>query len=191
MTQRTWSRHRPTAPSIREELTVIAERRRGDSLRDTAAPTPRIRALAPADLSAILDMAARCSDETLRRRFHSPVTHLSLSRVVELLTSSGAASVLVAAVDRSVVGVGTLHRNEDGDGELAVLVEDDWQYAGVGHELTSGLFHSAVDVGVAAVVADVLREPRFLVDRLQRHNPSATVTVDGSVATIRMPVLSA
>ena len=30
-----------------------------------------------------------------------------------------------------------------------------------------------------------------IMDQLRRHNPDATVTVDGPVATIRMPVLAA
>ena len=148
----------------------------------------RVRELAPRDLGAVADMAGRCSGETLRRRFHAPVAHLSIARVTSLLTASNAAAVVVAEVDGTVVGVGTLHRGPDGDGELAVLVEDAWQSSGVGSRLTAGLFRVAGRVGVRAIVADVLREPRFVVQRLQRHHPRATVTVDGPVATVRMPV---
>ena len=191
MTQRNWLRPRPTPPGVLGELTTIAERRGSPSPPSPGATPPTVRPLTPADRPRIEDLAARCSDETLRRRFHAPVAHLSLSRVADLLTSVEAVGVVVAEVDGSIVGVGTLHRNAEGEGEMAVLVEDGSQAGGVGSRLTSALFSTARDAGVPVIVADVLREPRFLMDGLQRHNPSATVTVDGAVATIRMPVLAA
>jgi hypothetical protein len=71
-----------------------------------------------------------------------------------------------------------------------VLVEDGWQSGGLGSALTAALFDVARRADVTAIVADVLREPRYVMDGLQRHNPAATVSVDGPVATIRMPVLA-
>jgi N-acetylglutamate synthase-like GNAT family acetyltransferase len=189
MTLRTGFRLRPTTDAVHRELRTIAERRRSDVPADAPAATRiRVRELAPRDLGAIADMAARCSGETLRRRFHAPVAHLSIARVTALLTASDAVGVVVAEVDGAIVGVGTLHRDTNGDGEMAVLVEDAWQSSGLGSRLTAGLFRIARRTGVAAVVADVLREPRFLVEQLRRHHPDATVTVDGPVATVRMPV---
>jgi GNAT superfamily N-acetyltransferase len=192
MTLRTRFRHRPPAPDVVRELATIVERR---GASDVDAPVhPRritVRDLAPRDLGAICDMAARCSDDTLRRRFHAPVAHLPLDRVTALLTASNAVGVVVAEVDGVVVGVGTLHRHGDGDAEMAVLVEDAWQSSGVGSRLTVGLFRVARRVGVDTLVADVLREPRFLVESLRHHHPTATVSVDGPVATVRLPVRAA
>jgi N-acetylglutamate synthase-like GNAT family acetyltransferase len=190
MTQRRWSRPRPSTPRISDELTTIVERR-GVAGPILGGAPPRVRALERTDRAAIADMAARCSDETLRRRFHAPVAHLTLDRVTQTLTESGAVGVVVAEVEGVVVGVGTLHRDALGEGEMAVLVEDRWQSAGLGSRLTAALFDVARQARVPAIVADVLREPRFVMDRLQRHNPDATVTLDGPVATIRMPVLAA
>lgn len=138
----------------------------------------------------------RCSTETLRRRFHAPVSHLRADRVAELLLGDGAGvqpalCSIVAEVDGVVVGVGTLHRNVVGDGEMAVMVEDAWHGTGVGSRLTAALFRQAADRGVHHIVADVLAEPRYLVESLQRHNSSAAIAFDGPVATIRMPVLAA
>jgi N-acetylglutamate synthase-like GNAT family acetyltransferase len=195
MTPRTTSQAHSTAAGIHRELTTITERRRPTTGPDRAAPSGRVkvRELAPRDLGAIRDMAARCSDDTLRRRFHAPVAHLSLDRVTSLLTASNAVGVVVAEVDGAVVGVGTLHvhGDADGDAEMAVLVEDAWQSGGVGSRLTVGLLRVARRVGVRTVVADVLREPRFLVESLRHHHPSATVSVDGPVATVRLPVRAA
>ena len=153
--------------------------------------TPLIRPLGPDDVGSVADLAARCSDETLRRRFHAPVAHLTLDRVAEMLTASDAVGVVVAEFDAAIVAVATLHRDVRGEGEMAVIVEDSWQSTGLGSRLTAALFDVARERGVPVIVADVLREPRFLMDQLRRHNPDATVTVDGPVATIRMPVLAA
>lgn len=192
MTLRTALRSRPPTPAVRRELTTIAERRASEPPTTTGGiPRIVVRDLAPRDLGAICDMAARCSDDTLRRRFHAPVAHLSLDRVTALLTASNAVGVVVAEVGGAVVGVGTLHRRGDGDAEMAVLVEDAWQASGVGSRLTVGLLRVARRVGVRNVVADVLREPRFLVESLRHHHPSATVSVDGPVATVRLPVRAA
>lgn len=175
---------------VSDELSTIAERRSAARPSDRSDP-PRVRALARTDRAAIVDMAARCSDETLRRRFHAPVAHLTLDRVAGMLMESAAVGVVVAEVDGAVVGVGTLHRDARGEGEMAVLVEDAWQSGGLGSALTAALFDVARRAHVSAIVADVLREPRYVMDGLRRHNPDATVTVDGPVATIRMPVLAA
>ena len=99
MTQRNRLRPRPTPPGVLGELTTIAERRGSPS---PGATPPTVRPLTPADRPRIEDLAARCSDETLRRRFHAPVAHLSLSRVADLLTSVEAVGVVVAEVDDGV-----------------------------------------------------------------------------------------
>ncbi len=82
MTQRNRLRPRPTPPGVLGELTTIAERRGSPSPPSPGATPPTVRPLTPADRSRIEDLASRCSDETLRRRFHAPVAHLPLSRVM-------------------------------------------------------------------------------------------------------------
>jgi GNAT superfamily N-acetyltransferase len=205
MTQRTGGpaflarlrRTRPIDPVVLDELTAIVDRRAplGADARSRRA-RPTTRPLTPADRAAVQDLAMRCSAETLRRRFHAPVSHLRAERVAELLLGDGPAarrplSSVLAEVDGVVIGVGTLHRNVVGDGEMAVLVEDAWHGTGVGSRLTAALFHQAADRGLHHIVADVLAEPRYLVESLQRHNRSAAVAFDGPVATIRMPVAAA
>jgi N-acetylglutamate synthase-like GNAT family acetyltransferase len=191
MTQLRGLRTRPVDSRVHRELSVISDRRAAPAPGATVHRPPLLRPVRAEDRGAIADMAARCSDDTLRRRFHAPVAHLTLERVAQLLTGAEAVGVVVAELDGSVVAVGTLHRDGRGDGEMAVIVEDAWQSTGLGSRMTAALFDTARTAGVPVIVADVLREPRFLMDRLQRHNPTATVTVDGPVATIRMPVLSA
>lgn len=171
----------------RTELTVIAGRRRSPS-PDEVTVRPVVRARRPQDRDALVEMIRRCSPETLRRRFHAPTAHLSTDRVVDLLERGPAVVQRVAEVDGHVVAVGTLHRLHSGEGEVAVLVEDAWQDSGLGRRLMGHLLRGAVDVGVTVVVADVLRQPGFLVESLRRATPHTRVSYDGPVATVHIPL---
>lgn len=171
------------------ELSGIVQRR----LADPPPPSrerPRIRPASAHDRQALVEMTLRCSDDTLRSRFHAPVGHLPVSRVTDLLADSGAAAVLVATAGAAVVAVGSLHRRHDGEADMAVLVEDGWQHTGLGHRMTGHLFRAAAAQRVDVVVADVMREPRYLLERLGGLTPDTSVDYDGPVATVRIPVAS-
>ena len=182
---------RPNA-LIADELAVIAQRRTADPpAPGTARPT--IRLITPEDRAALVEMGARCSAETLRRRFHGPLGDASAARVAELLQRGGRdTDHMVAVVDDAIVGIGSLHIapsrvGRRGDGEIAVLVEDAWQGTGVGRRLTAHLLRLGSERGVAAIVADVLREPAFVLEHLHRAIESS-VDFDGATATVRIPL---
>lgn len=138
---------------------------------------------------ALSEMVRRCSHETLRRRFHSSPG--ARRRVVDWLVGSAAAA-LVAVTDRdAVVGMATLHPSRIGAAELAVLVEDAWQSVGVGHLLTAEAVASARRLGYSVVLAEVMRRPAFVLDRLTHNSRGATVDFDGPVATVRIPLEAA
>lgn len=177
----------PTA-LVDAELAVIAQRRMADPPPPGAA-RPTIRAVTAEDRAAIVEMGARCSAETLRRRFHGPLGDASPSRVADLLQwGRGDADHLVAAVDGAVVGIGSLHVGRGGDGEIAVMVEDAWQGTGVGRRLTSHLVRRGSERGMQAIVADVLREPAFVLEQLHRSIAASSVDFDGPTATVRIPL---
>lgn len=182
--------HNGRAPAdlIADELAVIAQRRTADPPPPgTARPT--IRLIAPEDRSALVEMGARCSAETLRRRFHGPLGDAPASRVAELLQWGGRGTDhMVAVVDGAIVGIGSLHVGRGGDGEIAVLVEDAWQGTGVGRRLTAHLLRRGTERGVAAIVADVLREPSFVLEHLHRAIATSSVDFDGATATVRIPL---
>ena len=179
---------RAPADLIADELAVIAQRRIADPPPPGAA-RPTIRLVTPKDRAAIAEMGARCSAETLRRRFHSPLGDAHADRVADLLQWGGRGTDhLVAALDGAVVGIGSLHVGRDGDGEIAVLVEDAWQGTGVGRRLTSRLMRRAAERGMATIVADVMREPSFVLEHLHRAIATSSVDFDGPTATVRIPL---
>lgn len=178
-----------TDPQVLEELTVIGEFRRSHPPRPGTI-RPVIRPLADGDGPALEEMALRCSLETLRRRFHGPAPGRSSGRVADVLLAGRAEDHLVAEADGAIVGIATLHRHRarSGEGEMAVLVEDDWQGTGLGHRLTGHLLRRARERGLGTVVAEVLREPAFVLDRLSHAVERTSVEYDGPVATVRIPV---
>ncbi|CAL9628454.1 GNAT family N-acetyltransferase [Streptomyces sp. Tu 3180] len=103
------------------------------------------------DLRAARAMHDRCSERTLRMRYHGPVgdadrylNHLlgpRFGRTLAAQTASG-----------RIVGLG--HLLWDGDEtEVALIVEDAWQRRGVGGELLARLVAMAVEAGCATVYA--------------------------------------
>ncbi|CAN5464001.1 hypothetical protein BH10ACT3_BH10ACT3_21470 [soil metagenome] len=173
---------------ITDELTVIAERRTADPPAPGTA-RPAIRLVTPDDRAAIVEMAARCSTETLRRRFHGPMGDAPATRVADLLQWGGRdTDHLVAVGDGAVVGMGSLNIGRGGDGEIAVLVEDAWQGSGVGRRLTSHLLRRGSERGMATILADVLREPSFVLEQLHRAIAASSVDYDGPTATVRIPL---
>ena len=65
---------------------------------------PIIRSITPDDGPALTEMALRCSPDSIRHRFHAPLTGAEPSRLTALLRGRGAIITLVADVDGAVVG---------------------------------------------------------------------------------------
>lgn len=181
----------PEVFAVAAELDVLVSRRIGvppppERVR------PTIRPLCDSDAAALVEMLARCSPETLRRRFHAGVEHLGSVQVSDLLRGSGALTHVVADADGAIVGIASLHRHRAGraaEPEMAVLVEDGWQGFGVGHRLVGRLLSWARSRSIASVSADVLREPGFLLDRLRTISDGTEVQFDGPNAVVHIPLV--
>ncbi|MFE5212064.1 GNAT family N-acetyltransferase [Streptomyces sp. NPDC056600] len=110
-----------------------------------------IRRAGPRDLEATKALHERCSQETLRQRYHGPVA--DADRYLRHLLSPNFGRTLVVETGRGhVVGLG--HLMWDGDEtEVALLVEDSWQRRGLGGELLYRLVRMAAEAGSEAVYA--------------------------------------
>ncbi len=100
-----------------------------------------------ADAEAVARMVARCSAETLSRRFGAPDTRPGLQQARRL-----AAGGLLAVAGQQVVGLATLEPVSSGVFEVGVLVEDGWQRRGVGTRLLSLAARTARADGAQEVV---------------------------------------
>lgn len=103
------------------------------------------------DLAAARAMHDRCSDQTLRLRYHGPVR--DADRYLDhLLSPRFGRTLAVQTASGRLVALG--HLLWDGDEtEVALLVEDDWQRRGIGSELLGRLVTLAIEAGCESVYA--------------------------------------
>ncbi|MFC5229306.1 GNAT family N-acetyltransferase [Streptomyces fimbriatus] len=103
------------------------------------------------DLRAARAMHERCSERTLRMRYHGPVD--DADRYLNHLLGPRFGRTLAAqTASGRIVGLG--HLLWDGDEtEVALIVEDAWQRRGIGGELLARLVALAADAGCATVYA--------------------------------------
>jgi GNAT superfamily N-acetyltransferase len=103
------------------------------------------------DLEAARAMHERCSDRTLRLRYHGPVGDAD-RYLNHLLSPRFGRTLAVQTASGRLVGLG--HLLWDGDEtEIAVIVEDAWQRRGVGGELLGRLVAMAAEGGCRSVYA--------------------------------------
>nr|WTB36025.1 GNAT family N-acetyltransferase [Streptomyces sp. NBC_00830] len=110
-----------------------------------------VRRADQSDLAAARAMHDRCSDQTLRLRYHGPVG--DADRYLDHLLSPRFGRTLAGqTASGRLVGLG--HLLWDGnETEVALLVEDDWQRRGIGSELLSRLVALAIEAGCESVYA--------------------------------------
>lgn len=104
-----------------------------------------------ADLEAARALHDRCSEQTLRLRYHGPVR--DADRYLDhLLSPRFGRTLAVQTASGRLVALG--HLLWDGDEtEVALLVEDDWQRRGIGSELLARLVALAAEAGCESVYA--------------------------------------
>ncbi|MFF0289953.1 GNAT family N-acetyltransferase [Streptomyces sp. NPDC005262] len=110
-----------------------------------------VRRADQSDLAAARAMHDRCSDQTLRLRYHGPVQ--DADRYLDhLLSPRFGRTLAVQTASGRLVALG--HLLWDGDEtEVALLVEDDWQRRGIGSELLGRLVTLAIEAGCESVYA--------------------------------------
>lgn len=139
---------------------------------------PTIRRGVHADASRLVAMHARCSAETLFRRYHAPVTVLT-SRMSRTLLEPETGLSMVLTVGDDVVGIGMLAEGSAGP-ELGLLVEDSWQHRGLGARLLRQLAVEAANQGATSLTCLVQPDNRAVLRTIRRAGFRAHVSeVDG------------
>jgi len=146
-----------------------------DSPSPGASPPPVVRVATSEDTDALMRMHARCSADTIYRRYATPLARIDDRFGRRLLLAGGGA--LVAAVGTEVVGVASVSTCEDDVAEVTVLVEDGWQRRGIGSRLLASAARLARAHGAREVVL-----------RSRTHNPAlmALAFASGLRARIRL-----
>jgi GNAT superfamily N-acetyltransferase len=96
-------------------------------------------------------MHLRCSAETLHRRFHVPLPHVSARLVRRLVAPSDGWSVLAEQCDE-VIGLACAGPVSDTEIEVGLLVEDAHQGTGVGTRLLRQVAGEAAERGYRTLV---------------------------------------
>jgi RimJ/RimL family protein N-acetyltransferase len=123
------------------------------------------------DLPAITAMLGRCSRATLYKRFHGFTDGRAHASSTVSDPNEDAYGAWRAG---RCVGMATLAVNEEGYGEIGVLVEDAWQRRGAGAALVTALVGRAHELGLPGLVADVLADNYFILPLLARIGAIAT-----------------
>lgn len=149
------------------------------------------RPVQPTDQALFYRLWPRLSPETVYRRFHAPVHRLPEATVRWLVTvDHDLREAVVADVGGEVVGVARYDRLPDDPSvaEVAVLVEDAWQRAGIGRQLLAVLTELAARRGVRTVTATVQPDNRPVLALVRRLLPRSTLTPDDGVLTVTSPL---
>ena len=107
----------------------------------------------PTDERALAALLARCSPDTLYRRFHGAVGSAVKHEVRRMANPTGRHRSWVVIAGGEIRGTATLAWGSDGVVEAAFLVEDAWARRGMGERLFQAIAEEARRIGVAEVTA--------------------------------------
>ncbi len=136
--------------------------------------------LHPDDRDRYLSGVSNMSEESLYKRFMSPVARLSESQLRYLLEVDHRDHEALLAIDEEsgeAIGVARFIRLERPEvAEAAIIVVDSWQGSGLGKAMMRMLAQAACEVGVTSFEANVLYDnaPMLALHRLAwaRVSPS-------------------
>ncbi len=148
--------------------------------------------LHPDDRNRYLDGASRMSEESLYKRFMSPVSRLTESQLRYLLEVDHRDHEALLAVDEDsgqAVGVARFIRLERPDvAEAAIIVVDSWQGSGLGKAMRRMLAEAARDVGVERFEASVLYDNAPMLALLDSLGPREVVRHEGAALVLEVPL---
>jgi GNAT superfamily N-acetyltransferase len=147
------------------------------------------RIATPSDGEKLRAMFARSSPETIYRRFHTPYPEVPGWMVSLMLDADRHdKEALVAVAEEKVVGHAMYVRlGDDGEAEMAIVVEDHWQSKGVGKSLLLQLEERAGLRGIETFTGEVLGHNRPMLGLVSMFPGTEYATEDG-VYHVRMPL---
>jgi GNAT superfamily N-acetyltransferase len=152
----------------------------------SSADVPTVRLATFDDTASLVRMHARCSGDSIYKRYATPLARIDDRFARRLLLAGDGA--LVATVGDEVVGIASISTCENAIAEVALLVEDGWQRRGLGTRLLTGAARLARGHGAADVVM-----------RSRTHNPAlmslafasglrARIRLDGDTVVVTVGV---
>jgi RimJ/RimL family protein N-acetyltransferase len=137
-----------------------------------------VRAM-PSDMSRIESMFRRCSVQSRRRRFFSPVPSTPAGYLETVLANREDFHAFVVECHGETVGLAELHITGPSSGALALIIEDPYQRKGVGAAALQLLLCRARELGLRVLTADLLFENSAVLGELRKAGPSSMSWEDG------------
>ncbi len=157
-----------------------------------------LRRLRPDDAPRLIELRARLSPETVRRRFLRARPNCDPREAEALAAVDQVRRVAFAAVPRGgadgpIVAVGRYHVDRGGRADLALVVEDAYQHVGLGRVLLSRLIADARRQGLEIFDGHVLIDNRPVLQLLRgSHQPlEVHYAGGGDVLEIHLDISSA
>src|SRR5271169_5917271 len=125
-----------------------------------------IRRISENDLLDLTDMFARCSRQTIYRRFHGYVRAFPEPYFTDALKGDPAHFALVAETAGEIIALASCVTLDDGTCEVGILVEDDYQRQRLGTHLLETLLGQA---GPRTVRATIQPDQRWIIPMLLRY----------------------
>jgi GNAT superfamily N-acetyltransferase len=152
-----------------------------------------IRIATPSDGEKLRAMFARSSPRTIYRRFHTPFPEVPNWMVTLMLDADHHdKESLVAVAEEKVIGHAMYARlGDDGEAEMAIVVEDEWQSMGIGKSLVSELEERATLRGIETFVGEVLGENRPMLGLAAKSFAGTGYAIEDGVYHVRMPLREA
>lgn len=148
-----------------------------------------VRPAARDDQELLESFLARCSDETLYRRFHGVGRSTLRREVTRVVGGDPAYPSWVAVAEGEVIGLASLALSSRGEpAEVGVVVRDDWRRRGVGRALLRALSRRVVREHLGSVGAQVQGDNASALRFFSAVSPPARREVADGVVTITIAV---
>jgi ribosomal protein S18 acetylase RimI-like enzyme len=148
-----------------------------------------LRASGAGDLEPLRAFVARCSPETLYRRFHGAGPRAIDRELVRIASPADDHRSWVVVDGGEVRGTASLVRSRSGSTEMAVLVEDRWFRRGIGRALIGALMAHAALAGLETITASIQADNERAVRFIRAVAPRASIRfVGGAELEVQLPV---
>jgi GNAT superfamily N-acetyltransferase len=125
-----------------------------------------VRPVTDGDLLELTDMFARCSPQTIYRRFHGYVRAFPEPYFTDALKGDPRHFALVAETSTRIVALASSVTLDDGTCEIGILVEDDYQRQRIGSRLLETLLAQA---GTRTARATIQHDQSWIIPVLLRY----------------------
>ena len=150
----------------------------------------RVRPASSEDEQGLRRMFSRLSPQSIYLRFHTPYPKVPEWAVASFTEGdSPRKEILLAVAEEEVAGHAMYVLSDKGrEAEFAIVVEDRWQFKGVGKLLLSRLVEEAKRRSIETFTGLVLAENRRMLGLIESVFSGATNTIEGGTYHVVVPL---